>query len=500
MTFDPAPSLREPNAGPRVDSVENQLSEMRGPSSSEPRTEAQRDNLLLLLGVSCIAACCMCWFLEHLAYLLRPLVFAVGLSLILRPFVDFASDARYQRHKLRVWNVRPPWYPRTVIIPRLVALPIAIALVMLVAGTFVWALYLSEQWINQHWNQKDWNDRFIARINDLADFTDRIALRLLKKDDFALASWHTLQDEVELTLKDEAFWTQFANNLFNYLGDTAICLFYVLFLVAPPRTPARLRSHIVRRIHASVKRFVGIMVALSAVRATLVGLLIWACGMPGSLSTSIAVVSFWLFFIPNLGSFVASAMPLPLLVLLPDLTTTQRWCGFFIPGFGSFLVGDILGPVWYRKGLDINEVVILVSLIFWFSVWGGVGAVLAVPIMCTAKIVLEEIPHAGTHAIARMMAPSYAEYDDRDESDEVESNGGSVATAELGDASRRWRHYPTGWLEWGWTKVRRSRWYANLTGRDEPRERRVEDDDVDDDEYERRRPLVRDAVDGRRRL
>ena len=80
MTLDPTTSLREPNAGPRVDSVENQPSEMRGPSSSEPRTEAERDNLLLLLGVSCIAACCLCWFLEHLAYLLRPLVFAVGLS------------------------------------------------------------------------------------------------------------------------------------------------------------------------------------------------------------------------------------------------------------------------------------------------------------------------------------------------------------------------------------------------------------------------------------
>ena len=92
-----------------------------------------------------------------------------------------------------------------------------------------------------------------------------------------------------------------------------------------------------------------IMVALSAVRATLVGLLIFACGVPGSLSTSIAVVSFWLFFIPNLGSAAASVIPVPLLVLLPDLTTTQRWCGFFIPGLGSFLVGDILGPVWYRK-------------------------------------------------------------------------------------------------------------------------------------------------------
>jgi hypothetical protein len=57
----------------------------------------------------------------------------------------------------------------------------------------IWALYLSEQWITYHWRDKPWNDRFIVRINDLADFTDRIALRLLKKDDFAVEAWHTLQ-------------------------------------------------------------------------------------------------------------------------------------------------------------------------------------------------------------------------------------------------------------------------------------------------------------------
>jgi len=458
-------------------------------SEPHPETQQQRDNIVVLLGVSCIAACCMCWFLEHLAFLLRPLVFAVGLSLILRPFVDFVSDGRYQKHKLRLWNVRLPWHPRTPIIPRLIALPIAIGMLVLVSASFLWALYLSEQWIAQHWQKKDWNDRFIARVNELADFTDRIALRILKKNDFALASWHTLQDQAELTLKDETFWTSFANNLLNYLGDVAICLFYVIFLLAPPRTPARLRSTIARRIHAAVKRFVMIMVALSAVRATLVGLLIWCCGVPGSLSVSIAVVSFWLFFIPNLGSFIAAAIPLPLLALLPDLTTTQRWCGFFVPGFGSFLVGDILGPVWYRKGLDINEVVILLSLVFWFSVWGGVGAVLAVPIMCTLKIVMEGIPHEGAHAVARMMAPTYeyeyAEEDEREWSDDeaapVSGAGGTGNGA--GRARRRWSR--PGWIEWAYTKVRESKWYNDVIGTEGPPRGRREgegasDDSVDD--------------------
>ena len=465
-----------------------------------PEVQQQRDNVVVLLGVSCIAACCMCWFLEHLAFLLRPLVFAVGLSLILRPFVDFVSDARYQKHKLRVWNARPPWHPRVLVIPRLIALPVAIAMLVLVSASFLWALYLTEEWITQHWQTKEWNDRFIARINELADFTDKIALRILGTNDFALASWHTLQDQAEITLKDESFWTSFANNLFNYLGDIAICMFYVVFLLAPPRTPARLQSTIVRRIHAAVKRFVMIMVALSAVRATLVGLLIWACGVPGSLSFTITVVSFWLFFIPNLGSFVAAAIPLPLLVLLPDLTTTQRWCGFFIPGLGSFLVGDILGPVWYRKGLDINEVVILLSLVFWFSVWGWVGAVLAVPIMCTLKIVMEGIPHAGAHAVARMMAPTYeyayAEEDEGEWSDDEATPAVSVA----GDGAendlrvqtrrRRWRR--PGWIESGYRKVLQSKWFNSMMGTETPARRRRRDQTPDIDEEDTgRAPLLR---------
>lgn len=173
--------------------------------SSDPRP-TRNDNLLLLLSVSVIAACCLCWFLEHLDYLLKPLVFALGLSLILRPFVDFLSDARYQEQKLRRWNVRPPWSPRVAVVPRFVALILALSAVMLLCFTFIWALYLSEQWITYHWKDKAWNDRFIARINDLADFTDRIALRLLKKDDFAMDAWHTLQTKTEELLKEESFW------------------------------------------------------------------------------------------------------------------------------------------------------------------------------------------------------------------------------------------------------------------------------------------------------
>ena len=110
---------------------------------------------------------------------------------------------------------------------------------MLVAGTFVWALYLSEQWINQHWNQKEWNDRFIARVNDLfADFTDRIALRPPEEGRLRARQWHGSRTRWSSRSK-----TRRSGRSSPTISSTtrAYPPLYVLFLVAPPRTPARLR-------------------------------------------------------------------------------------------------------------------------------------------------------------------------------------------------------------------------------------------------------------------
>ena len=59
------------------------------------------DVTVITLGVAIIASACACWLLQVLAYLLRPLVTATGAALLLRPLVDFVSDAQYQRDVVR---------------------------------------------------------------------------------------------------------------------------------------------------------------------------------------------------------------------------------------------------------------------------------------------------------------------------------------------------------------------------------------------------------------
>jgi len=372
-------------------------------------TASARDVTVITLGVAVIASACACWLLQVLAYLLRPLVTATGAALLLRPLVDFVSDAQYQREVVRRHARGALGCCRghhAVTVPRVVAIVFALSVVCAVFGTLIWALYLGRVYLWVHWTDAGWNARFMERITNIGQMLSDLAKRVFKKDDVAEEAWGRILNNIESRLKDEEFWETLGVGVFHYVQDVMLMLFYTLFLLVPQREVSRARSLMVRRIHKATRRFVSIMVQIAVVRALLVGVLLGLCGVPWPLSFAVAIVSFWLFFIPTLGSIVASLLPLPMLVLLPDMSEQQRWAGAVVPNLVSFLVGDLIGPVVYRKGLDLNEVTVLLALVFWYSVWGAAGAVLGVPLTCAMKIALEEMPHEGAHALAAVMAPA----------------------------------------------------------------------------------------------
>jgi predicted PurR-regulated permease PerM len=55
-------------------------------------------------------------------------------------------------------------------------------------------------------------------------------------------------------------------------------------------------------------------------------------------------------------------------------------------------IGNFLAPKVVGDALNINPIVVLLSLLFWGWLWGGVGAVLAVPIAVVIKITCENVP------------------------------------------------------------------------------------------------------------
>jgi predicted PurR-regulated permease PerM len=63
----------------------------------------------------------------------------------------------------------------------------------------------------------------------------------------------------------------------------------------------------------------------------------------------------------------------------------------------SFLIltiveGQLVTPILVGRRLDLSPLVIFVAVIFWSYIWGLVGALVAVPIVASTKIVLGHVP------------------------------------------------------------------------------------------------------------
>ena len=103
-----------------------------------------------------------------------------------------------------------------------------------------------------------------------------------------------------------------------------------------------------------------------------------------------ALLIFILNFIPNFGSVIATIFPIMVGVLKFGVSMRV----VLVAGglmFTQFIIGNYLDPKITGKSLNLSPIVILISLIFWWYVWGIVGMMLAVPLTSAMKIIFQHI-------------------------------------------------------------------------------------------------------------
>jgi predicted PurR-regulated permease PerM len=60
--------------------------------------------------------------------------------------------------------------------------------------------------------------------------------------------------------------------------------------------------------------------------------------------------------------------------------------------FGIHLVeAEALTPMLLSRRFTLNPVLIILSLVFWFWMWGMLGAILAVPMLAILKIISDRL-------------------------------------------------------------------------------------------------------------
>ena len=84
-----------------------------------------------------------------------------------------------------------------------------------------------------------------------------------------------------------------------------------------------------------------------------------------------------------------------LIFLLAGLLTLDTlWLALLPAGlyFGFHLIeGETLTPMLLARRFTLNPVLVVISLVFWFWMWGIPGAILSVPMLATTKIICDRL-------------------------------------------------------------------------------------------------------------
>jgi AI-2 transport protein TqsA len=153
-------------------------------------------------------------------------------------------------------------------------------------------------------------------------------------------------------------------------------------------------------IEKSIRRYTLTMVALSVLTGVLIWFPLFLLNVP--FAYLFGFLAFLLNFIPNVGSIVATLLPVPVILLSPDLSITAKVLALSLPAAIQIVLATLVQPRVLGRFLDLHPVVVLMALIFFGMIWGISGAFLAAPITAVIKIILERIP--TTRPLAALLA------------------------------------------------------------------------------------------------
>ncbi|MFH1564841.1 MAG: AI-2E family transporter [bacterium] len=184
-----------------------------------------------------------------------------------------------------------------------------------------------------------------------------------------------------------------------FLTNVFITLLFMVFLLFSAHTfPDRISrafskeradkiKNIIKNINEQVEKYLLIKTFISLFTGLSVYLILSLINIKFAFLWG--VVAFFLNYIPNVGSFVAGIPPILTAFLQFDLT--KALVVLLVFAGIQFFWGNIVEPLVIGKRLNLSPIVILFALLFWFQLWGVVGAIIAVPLTAIIKIVFSNI-------------------------------------------------------------------------------------------------------------
>jgi predicted PurR-regulated permease PerM len=150
------------------------------------------------------------------------------------------------------------------------------------------------------------------------------------------------------------------------------------------------------RIRNGIERYLWVQTVTGLMIAVASTAILMMVGMPNAV--------FWGFlilvtsYVPIIGGMIGQFLP-PLFALVEFNNYWQP--GLILVGLSvvGFVVGSIIFPRMQGRSLNLDPVVILMSLSFWGLVWGVPGMFLSTPLTVTLMVVADQFPSTRWMAI-----------------------------------------------------------------------------------------------------
>ena len=186
----------------------------------------------------------------------------------------------------------------------------------------------------------------------------------------------------------------FASGFFT----TVLFLFFLLvsgdiFLqrfveILPRFSSKRQVVEIDQQIERDISAYLVTITIMNAAVGIAVAMAMWLTGVGDPVLWG--TVAFLLNYVPILGPVLGV-----LIFLLAGLLTHDGLWQALLPAglyLGIHLIeGETVTPMLVAKRFTLNPVLVIISLVFWFWLWGVPGAILSVPMLAIAKIICERV-------------------------------------------------------------------------------------------------------------
>ena len=224
-------------------------------------------------------------------------------------------------------------------------------------------------------------------------------------------------DKGMLTEFDPQPLVGYLGNLLSNLGVIAtnivLSAIIVVFALFESRSiREKLESHLgttrvgtpmLQEISKEITGYLGVKAIVSTITGVLSGFLCLAFNI--DFPVLWGLVAFVLNFIPTIGSIIAAVPPVLIALVMQGSFEAVMLAGGYVTI--NVLLGNFIEPRLMGKTLGLSTLAIVLSLLISGWILGPVGALLSVPIVMLAKLIVEQIP--GMEWASELLGPDLAE-------------------------------------------------------------------------------------------